>query len=161
MALRLQPLSSRKSRHGVSRDSIYDRRLRHQSRSHARQKNGRRDASRSEKRPKQNEANPPADRKPSRARRRQAGDEANRRVHGCVFVPVLAAGGEGVGVRHQQCARRDSRLGYPVERSSTSSFGKARMTMKLPPRNCVREQNREGCGFSVPITSENDGGSSP
>src|ERR1019366_8741507 len=48
VALRLLAVSPREGGHGVSRDPVYDGGYRHPSRSHAREKNGRADAGRSE-----------------------------------------------------------------------------------------------------------------
>ena len=53
LALRLLALPSRKGRRGVSRHPLYDGRYRHARRSHARQKNGRAHASRSQERRQQ------------------------------------------------------------------------------------------------------------
>ena len=94
VALRLLALSPRQNRHGVSRDLIYDRRHRHPRRPHARQKNGRRDAGRSQERRQPHASDFVANRNQSRPRRRQASDQADRRVHGCLFVLVLAVGSE-------------------------------------------------------------------
>src|SRR5581483_9333282 len=96
VALRLQPVSARQIRHRVSRNFVYDRRHGYTRGSHARKKNGRRDASRSQERPKQNTPDPAPHRAESRPRRRQAGGKADRGVHGCIFVPLLAVGGERV-----------------------------------------------------------------
>ena len=57
----LLPLSPREAGHGVSRDPIHDRRFRHPRRPDAREKDGRRDASRSQERPEQDASNPAAD----------------------------------------------------------------------------------------------------
>src|SRR5580704_4177338 len=98
MALCLLAVSPREGGHGISLSLIYDCRHRHSGRPHAREKNGGRDAGRSEKWNKPHAANSVANRKQSRAWGREARDQADRRVHGCVFVPVLAVGGEAVAV---------------------------------------------------------------
>ncbi len=94
VALRLLAVSAREGGRGVSRDPIHDGRFRHPRRSHAREKDGRAYAGGSEEWFEQDASDPAPDRIESRPRRGQAGDEADRRVHGCLFVSVLAAGDE-------------------------------------------------------------------
>ncbi len=71
------PVSPREGGHGVSRDPIHDRRHRHQSRSHAREKDGRVDAGRSKEWIKQDPSDFVADRDQGRAWRGEAGNQAD------------------------------------------------------------------------------------
>src|SRR5438874_10157009 len=96
LALRLLALSSRKAGHTVSRHPFHDGGHRHSRRSHARQKNGCPDASRSRQRPKPRAPHPSEDRNQSRPRRRQTHHQADRGRHGYLFVLVLAVRSETV-----------------------------------------------------------------
>ena len=102
ISLRLLALSPREGGSGISRDLIYDGGHRHARGSHARQKNGRLDAGRGKEWSEPHAPHLIKNRVEGRSRRRQTGNEADRRVHGYLFVPVLAVGSEGVVVRGQR-----------------------------------------------------------
>ena len=92
----LLAVSPREGGHGVSRHLIYDSGYRHASRPHAREKDGGADAGGGKERSEQDTSDLVADREQGGAWRGQAGDEADRGVHGYLFVLVLADGGEAL-----------------------------------------------------------------
>src|SRR5580704_6770796 len=98
MALCLFALSSRKGRGGVSRDFVYDSRHRHPRRSYARQEDDRRDASRGEKWNQPRASNLIANRDQGGAWGRETRHQADRGVHGHLFVLVLAVGGKVIAI---------------------------------------------------------------
>src|ERR1700740_1397017 len=96
MAARLLAVSPREVERGVSGGPVYDGGHRHARRSHAREKDDSRDAGRSKEWRQQDATDLIEDREQGRSWRGQAGYEADRRVHGPVFLFVLAGGREGI-----------------------------------------------------------------
>src|SRR5882724_11424007 len=102
LALRLLALPSREAGHAISRHPFHDGGHRHSRRPHARQKNGRPDASRSRQRPKPRTPHPSENRNQSWPRRRQTHRQADRRGHRYLFVLVLAARSKTVASRESK-----------------------------------------------------------